>query len=83
MINKTNKTLVLENGKKYVIIRQIAYKGRTFFIAGRINDEETDIQDEIRVLEEITENNETYVTTVKDTSLLDTIYKHLENTEFN
>ena len=40
MENRIHQVMELENGKKYVVIKQAIYKGHNYFVAARLTDDE-------------------------------------------
>lgn len=53
MENLTNQILELDDGSKYFVLRQAAYKGKTYYFAGEIEDNEEEFTGEFIFLEKI------------------------------
>ncbi|MEG0798941.1 MAG: hypothetical protein RR228_03135 [Bacilli bacterium] len=80
MENKTNKILELDDGKNYIIIRQILYKGITYFLACEVKEND-ELTKNVVLLQEEIENDKTFVENVSNPDTIKAIYKHLEKTE--
>ena len=40
MENRTNQVLKLANNKEYVVLRQVVYKGNTYYVTSEIKNED-------------------------------------------
>ena len=69
MENKINQTIILPNGDKHLILDQTIYNNTSYFLTCRINNENK-FTKEFSIVEEIVDNNEYYVKTVKDQEIL-------------
>ena len=78
MENRINSVLELTNGEKYVVINQAIYQGRNYFLVGKVTDDEEDLTGEIKVVEEVTQDNTMGIRIVKDEKLLDLLIKYLD-----
>lgn len=83
MENRINKIMGLSDGNKYIVIKQAIYKNESYYIAAKINEEETDIEDisninegNLRVLHEFNGEGQATVETVTDPDLFKLIIKY-------
>ena len=77
MENLTNQVLDLENGKKYFILRQAVFMGKTFFFAAEMTEDEEDFTNEFVFLEAIEDNGLT-VKRVTDKNTLEVLAKNVK-----
>ena len=68
MENRINKLLTLKNNKKYVVLNQAIYKEKNYFYVVGVTEDESDVLDEFKILEEFQ----------KDRGLLDLLSKYLK-----
>lgn len=81
MENKINKIMVLNNNKKYIVINQAIYKGVNYYFVVGITDNEEDVTDEFRIVQEIVENGKSYIKDVNDPQLLELLARYLKPVE--
>lgn len=81
MENRINKIITLSNNKKYVVINQAIYKGVNYFFVVRTTDDEKDVTDEFRIVEEVVKDGKSYIRDVEDQQLLELLAKYLKPTE--
>ena len=77
MENLTNQILNLANGKKYFVLRQAVYKGKTYFLAAEVTDDEEDFTNEFAFLEKV-EADGLKVKKVKDASIIEVLAKNIK-----
>lgn len=84
MENRINKIMELADGNKYVVIKQAIYKNENYYVAARVNDDETDIMDienpdekNLRVLHELIYEGNPSVEDVTDPDLFKLIIKYV------
>lgn len=78
MENRINQIIELEDGNKYIILKQAIYHEQNYFTAARISDDEQEIHEEFHLLHEINEDGETYIETVTDDSLVQLLLKYFD-----
>lgn len=78
MENRINKILNLKNGAKYLVLNQAYYKGNNYYFAVRVTDDEQDITEEFRLLEEKKEDDKILISTVKDPDTIKLLAEYLE-----
>ncbi|MDD3241689.1 MAG: hypothetical protein PHQ64_02780 [Bacilli bacterium] len=81
MENKINKIIVLGNNKKYAVLNQAIYKDKNYFFVVGVTDDEEDLTDEFRILEENVRDNKRFVSPVKDQATIDLLSKYLKPRE--
>ena len=77
MENRTNQVVELEDGKEYFVLRQIAYKGDTYYVTTELLDGKEKTSEDVKVLKESIVDGETYLTIVTDAKIIEIIYNHL------
>lgn len=77
MENRTNQVIELSNGKEYLVIRQVVYKGDTYYVTSEIYNDGEDFDKNLTFLRETKENDKTYVDKVEDKEIMITILKHI------
>lgn len=83
MENRINKIMELSDGNKYIVIKQAIYKNESYYVAARINEEETDVEDisnidegNLKVLHEFDYEGQSAVEDVTDPDLFKLIIKY-------
>lgn len=79
MENRTNQTMTLKNGKKYVVINQIAYNNKKYYLANELTPDEEDITETILLLEESEKDGKAFVEIVTDPEIIEVIVGAIEN----
>ena len=69
--------MVLENGKKYIVIKQAVYKCHNYYVSARLTDDEEDILEEYVIFEEVDYNGKKAVLEVKDADLYKLVAKYV------
>lgn len=77
MENKTNQVLELANNKQYVILRQVVYKGDTYYVTSEIYNDGDDFDKNLTLLKETVEDGNTYVNIVRDPDIVKVIMEHI------
>ncbi len=77
MENRINQVFQTESGK-YLVLNQAIYHGKTYFLAAGVNDNLTDINGILAVLQVEEENGKETVSVVKDQKLLTLLLKYLQ-----
>jgi hypothetical protein len=81
MENKINKVIVLGNNKKYAVLNQAIYKDKNYFFVVGVTEDEENLTDEFRILEETVRDNKRFVSPVKDQATIDLLSKYLKPRE--
>lgn len=77
MINRINQVMELADGKKYVVVKQAIYKGKTYYVSLRLTDDEENVMEELVVFEEVDFNNQKSVQKVKDQNILKLVLEYV------
>ena len=77
MENKTNQVLELANNKEYVVLRQVVYKGDTYYVTSEIHNGGDDFDKNLTLLKETTEDGKTYVSIVRDPEIVKIVMDHI------
>ena len=77
MENKTNQVLELANNKQYVVLRQVVYKGDTYYVTSEIYNDGDDFDKNLTLLKETVEDGSTYVNIVRNPEIVKVIMEHI------
>lgn len=77
MENRINNIVELDNGKKYIILKQAVYKNSNYYFVTEITNDEKDIIDNQVLFEEIKDNDGIRLEQVTDPQLYQMIAKYL------
>ena len=77
MENKTNQVLELANNKQYVVLRQVVYKGDTYYVTSEIYNDGDDFDKNLTLLKETVEGGKTYVNIVRDPEIVKVVMDHI------
>lgn len=78
MENRINKIMTLKDGKKYIVLNQAIYKGTNYFFVVRITEDENDVTDEFRIIEEVLKDDKRYIRNVEDEKMIELLSKYLK-----
>ena len=81
MENLINDIIVLENDEKYIVLNQAIYMNNNYYFVAKVTDDEEDVLDEFKFLEETQRDGEKYVSLVKDEKMIDLLAKYFEPKE--
>lgn len=77
MENKTNQVLELANNKEYVVLRQVVYKGNTYYVTSEIHNDGDDFDKNLTLLKETVEDGKSYVNIVRDPEIVKVVMSHI------
>lgn len=77
MENRINKIMTLNDGKKYIVLNQAIYKETNYFFVVRITEDESDVTDEFRIIEEVLKDGKRYIRNVEDQKMIGLLSKYL------
>jgi len=80
MENRINKVITLKNGKKYVVLNQAIYKESNYFFVVGLKEDESDLTDEFRIVEEVNKDGKKFIKGVHDQALINLLAKYLKPT---
>lgn len=78
MENRINKVLVLDNGKKYIVVKQAVYKDENYYAASEVTEDEQDVLDVFAILHEYKKDGDSLIEIVTDPAILKLIIEHLD-----
>lgn len=78
MENRINKIITLGNGSKYLVLNQAFYKGDNYFFVVGVTNDEQDVTDEFRLLQEKKVDDKIIVSSVKDPSTIKLLAEYLQ-----
>lgn len=78
MENRINKIITLASGSKYLVLNQAYYKGGNYFFVVGVTNDEQDVTDEFRLLEEKIIDEKRIVSTVKDQNTIKLLAEYLQ-----
>lgn len=77
MENRTNQVIELLNNKEYLVLRQVVFRGDTYYVTSEVKNDGEDFDKNLTVLKETTENDKKYVSIVEDKDIINTIMEHI------
>lgn len=72
---KMNHIIVLENKEEYIVLNEVLYNEKKYFLAMRLNEKREVISSNVIILEEHISGFETYVAKVVDSELITILTK--------
>lgn len=78
MENIINSIITLDNNEKYIIINQAIYQNKNYFLVAKVTDDEEDVLDEFKLLEEVEIDGERNVTIVTDEKTIGLLAKYFK-----
>ena len=77
MTNHIHEKMTLEDGKKYIVMKQAIYKNENYYVAVRLTEDEQDVKEEYKVFHEILVEGETRVEEVTDLSVFNLVLSYV------
>lgn len=81
MENIINNILTLDNDEKYIVLNQAIYQGKNYFFVAKVAQDEEEVIDEFRLLEETEVNGEKAVAVVTDEKIIELLTKYFKPQE--
>lgn len=81
MENRINNIMTLKNGKKYAVVNQAIYRNVNYYFVVGVTDDEEDLTEEFRIIEEVNKDGKKFVKDVKDKKLIELLAKYLKPKE--
>lgn len=78
MENLINSILTLDNDEKYMVLNQALYQNKNYFLVARVTEDEEDVLEEFKLLEETEVNGEKALQLVRDEKIIDLLTKYFE-----
>lgn len=76
MDNLINSIITLDNNEKFIVLNQALYQNKNYFLVSKVADNEEDILDEFRLLEETEIDGEKALQLVKDEKIINLLTKY-------
>lgn len=77
MVNHIHEKMTLEDGRKYIVVKQAVYKNDNYYVAARLTEDEEDVVDEYKVFHEMIIDGENRVEEVSDNNIFQLILSHV------
>jgi len=81
MENLINNILTLDNDEKYMVLNQALYQNKNYFLVAKVTDDEEDVLEEFKLLEETEVNGEKALQLVKDEKIIELLTKYFKPKE--
>jgi hypothetical protein len=81
MENIINHILTLDNDQKYMVLNQAIYQNKNYFLVVKVTENEEEVLDEFKLLEETEVNGEKAVMVVKDEKIIQLLTKYFKPKE--
>lgn len=78
MDNLTNQVFELDNGSQYFVLRQAAYKGKTYFFGAELTPDGEDFTNKFTFFEKVDKDGKFIVKAVKDPEILQVLAKNIK-----
>lgn len=78
MENLINSILILDNDEKYMVLNQAVYQNKNYFFVVRVSENEEDVLDEFKLLEEAEINGQKSLQLVTDEKIIDLLTKYFQ-----
>ena len=78
MENRIYKTIKLETGSQYVILRQAIYKGENYYIASKLDEFNNPLPNEISFFHEVIVDGKTSIEVLSDPDLIKYLYSYMQ-----
>lgn len=78
MENIINSIITLDSNEKYMVINQAIYQNKNYFLVAKVTDDEEEILDEFKLLEEVEVNGERAITIVTDEKTIELLTKYFK-----
>lgn len=81
MENLINSILILDNDEKYMVLNQAVYQNKNYFFVVKVSENEEELLDEFKLLEEVDVNGQKSLQLVTDEKIIDLLAKYFQPTE--
>lgn len=78
MNNRINQVVQLDDGNKYVILRQVVYKNESYYIASKIDEKNNPSPDEISFFHQIEVTGQLKLEEVTNNELMQYLYNYMK-----
>lgn len=76
MDNLINSIITLDNNEKFIVLNQALYQNKNYFLVSKVADNEEDILDEFRLLEETEIDGDKALQLVKNEKIINLLTKY-------
>lgn len=76
MDNLINNIITLDNNEKFIVLNQALYQNKNYFLVSKVADNEEDILDEFRLLEETEIDGDKALQLVKEEKIINLLTKY-------
>ena len=76
MDNLINSIITLDNNEKFIVLNQALYQNKNYFLVSKIADNEEDLLDEFRLLEETETDDDKALKLVTDEKIINLLTKY-------
>lgn len=76
MDNLINSIITLDNNEKFIVLNQALYQNKNYFLVSKVDDNEEELLDEFRLLEETEIDGEKALQLVKDEKIINLLTKY-------
>lgn len=80
MENIINHILTLDNDEKYIVLNQAIYQNKNYYFVAKVTDNEEDILDEFKLLEEVEVDGQRATQLVTDEKTIELLTKYFKPT---
>ena len=78
MDNRINQVVQLDDGNKYVILKQVVYKNDSYYIAVKLDENNNPLSDEISFFHQIEINGQLKFEEVTNNDLMQYLYNYMK-----
>lgn len=78
MENLINSILTLDNDEKYMVLNQALYQNKNYFLVAKVTEDEEEVLEEFKLLEETDLNGQKALQLVTDEQIIDLLAKYFE-----
>ena len=82
MKNRINQIIYLDDNSSYIILDQVIYKGKNYYLVCKIDDNK-ELTDVFTILEENIDNDNITIETIKDSNLLKKLIEYFNKRSIN
>jgi len=61
-----DKMITLENDEKYIVLENVLYNDQNYYYIARVNDDETDIKEEYKIIKGVNNDEDLFIEEVID-----------------
>lgn len=77
-MNKVNQVIKLEDGTKYVVLKQAVYKNENYYIASKLDENDNPLADELKFFHQLMFDGKMKVEDVTNIELIKYLYSYMQ-----